>query len=279
MRNKHFLIFFFLLFPILFLPFGVKAIMNSIVIDFVDLSVPNNPPSYETGEVITIGVYGTVDQSGPSDAWAGAEIDFGDGDNERNPGDFTDRNDKFVNGFTHSYGVPGTFILNVRACANDMSGIGIWDASPWNVCVSKSVSITIIGPPICDGICSAGYNVHQDPDCGCLDGDGCCGIGCDDTNDNDCTGTSNTSVNRYRNPLIWDDIITFIWAAIISIFSQSIVLAVLMILIGAYVIATSGGNITRVQLGKRIIIWTIIGYAVMLLARGIIMFIIRFPSS
>jgi len=186
-----------------------------------------------------------------------------------------------------NYSVPGTYMITATLCYLDSSGLGticvppkpFGDSSP--CCMSETAQVIVTGssvvcvPDNCNGICPVGCTVAEDPDCGCLDGDGCCGIGCDSISDDDCP----LGVSRYRNALTWDDIITFIWAGIISIFSQSIVLVVLMILIGAYVIATSGGNIKRVQLGKRIIIWTLIGYTVILLARGIIMFIINAMGS
>jgi len=57
------------------------------------------------------------------------------------------------------------------------------------------------------------------------------------------------------------------------IYGHAIVLVVLFLLVGAYVLATSGGNPERVKRAQRIIFWTIIGYLVMLLAKGIINFI------
>jgi hypothetical protein len=79
-----------------------------------------------------------------------------------------------------------------------------------------------------------------------------------------------TPVDSYRNPLVWSDIPGFIWGAIMYIFGHAIVLLVLFILIGAYVLTTSGGSPQKIKLGKDIIIWAIIGYVIMLLARGII---------
>ena len=171
----------------------------------------------------------------------------------------------------YSYGADGVYSVQARAHAPV-------EDKTW---FSNTVQITIGGMGICDGVCNGvclpacGGDVGRDPDCGCLSGDGCCGLGCDNASDDDCAA----DVVYYRNPLVWNEIIAFVWGAIMYIFGHAIVLAVLMILIGAYVLATSGGNAARVQLGKRIIIWTIIGYVVMLLARGVIMFIIRFPSS
>jgi len=265
---------FFLLFP-----FAVRATVDNVDIDIIELSAPANPPNYETGETIDITISGTETHSGflAAGVWAGGEVDYGNGDSDREPGN--DISGTFTYGFSYSYSNPGTYQITARVCANDMPVIGVWDISPHNVCATKTVTITVVGPSTCDGICPPGLDVSQDPDCGCLDDNGCCGIGCDETNDNDCAAGSSGGTSRYRNPLVWNEIIAFIWGIIMYVFGHAIVLAVLFILIGAYVIASSGGNISRVQLGKRIIIWTIIGYVVMVLARGIIMFIINFMGS
>lgn len=45
----------------------------------------------------------------------------------------------------------------------------------------------------CNGVCSdAGCTTGQDPDCGCADGDGCCGPGCNIGNDSDCAANCAT---------------------------------------------------------------------------------------
>ena len=44
-------------------------------------------------------------------------------------------------------------------------------------------------PDGCSGICPPGCTIVEDEDCACQDDDGCCGIGCDDGNDNDCLPT------------------------------------------------------------------------------------------
>jgi len=57
-----------------------------------------------------------------------------------------------------------------------------------------SISDKIIGEgdvpcipnPNCDGVCVDGCTVLQDPDCGCANGNGCCGIDCDEITDDDC---------------------------------------------------------------------------------------------
>jgi len=53
------------------------------------------------------------------------------------------------------------------------------------------------------------------------------------------------------------------------IFNIAVVLAPLMIIIGAAFLVTSGGDPKRVTTGKTIIIYTLIGLVIVLLARGI----------
>jgi len=59
------------------------------------------------------------------------------------------------------------------------------DGVPDNGC-----SATCVTSGACDGICPTGCSVTQDPDCGCSNSDGCCGItGCNSTNDSDCSAS------------------------------------------------------------------------------------------
>ena len=54
------------------------------------------------------------------------------------------------------------------------------------------------------------------------------------------------------------------------VFWIAMVLAPLMILVGAFYFMTAGGNPERVKTGQKIILWTIVGLAVILFSRGII---------
>ena len=271
MRKSKFVLIFFLFFPVLVFAGEIAGLYR--------LNITPSQAIINTGESIRVNV----------DAWTYGNnvanlvtIDMGNGDaaavNCQSGGQNCSGNTAPV-----TYNVPGNYTITATLCY--MSNTGFTVCTPpvavgVPCCVKETTQVRVMGPVLCsadgcNGNCPAGCAVAEDPDCGCLSGDGCCGIGCDNASDNDCVA----GVSYYRNPLIWDEIISFIWAAIISIFSQSIVLAVLMILVGAYIITTSGGNIIKVQLGKRIIIWTLIGYVVMLLARGIIMFIINTMGS
>lgn len=52
-------------------------------------------------------------------------------------------------------------------------------------------------------------------------------------------------------------------------------LAVLLVMIGGFIILTAGGSPTQLAKGKKIIIFTIVGYAIMAISRGIIALIYK----
>lgn len=66
------------------------------------------------------------------------------------------------------------------------------------------------------------------------------------------------------------DIKDLIEAIINWVFSIGIILAPLMIIIGAFMFLTSAGEPDKVRKAKKIIIWTIIGLAVILFSKGLI---------
>ena len=75
---------------------------------------------------------------------------------------------------------------------------------------------------------------------------------------------------RITNPLVstsFQEMITRIgnW-----IFTLAIGILPIMILIGAYVMTTGGGNPQKRILGKKIIIYAVIGFIIIALTRGII---------
>ena len=53
-------------------------------------------------------------------------------------------------------------------------------------------------------------------------------------------------------------------------FYVAILITPLMIIVGAYYIMTSGGDPERVKLGKGIIVWTLVGFAIIISSRVII---------
>jgi len=80
-------------------------------------------------------------------------------------------------------------------------------------------------------------------------------------------------VNGYDNPLLWKDIPEFIERAIIFFFTIALYSSPLLIIIGAYIMVTSGGIPSRIDFGKKIIIWTLIGLGIMLVSRALIMLV------
>ena len=78
---------------------------------------------------------------------------------------------------------------------------------PIEVAVIVTTTITCT-PDGCNGNCPPGCTVNEDPDCGCLDNDGCCGIGCDFTNDNDCP-TVTLSCTIRNTPCIGNEVCVF----------------------------------------------------------------------
>lgn len=64
---------------------------------------------------------------------------------------------------------------------------------PCGICCESCICV----PDGCNANCPAGCTVAEDPDCGCQDGNGCCGIGCDSTNDNDCPAVGQPPVASF----------------------------------------------------------------------------------
>jgi hypothetical protein len=47
---------------------------------------------------------------------------------------------------------------------------------------------------VCDGVCASGCNPGNDPDCGCVDGNSCCGALCSHSTDSDCAAACGDGV-------------------------------------------------------------------------------------
>jgi len=54
------------------------------------------------------------------------------------------------------------------------------------------------------------------------------------------------------------------------IFKIAIVLAPLMVIIGGFFLVTAGGDLNKVNQAKNLLLWTAIGFAVVLLSKGIL---------
>jgi len=75
---------------------------------------------------------------------------------------------------------------------------------------------------------------------------------------------------NFQNPLQYETFGELIDAIIKFIFYIAVVIAPLMVIIGAFYILTAGGDPKKIGTGKNIIIYTLIGLAIILLARGLI---------
>jgi hypothetical protein len=78
------------------------------------------------------------------------------------------------------------------------------------------------------------------------------------------------SAVEFQNPLEYETFGELIDAIIDFIFYIAIVVSPLMIIIGGFYLLTAGGDPKKVGTGKNIIISTLIGLAIVLLARGLI---------
>ncbi len=79
----------------------------------------------------------------------------------------------------------------------------------------------------------------------------------------------------YPNPLEAENIVEFIQQMTAFFYPILLVLAALFLIIGAYVLITSGGTPSRAELGKKIIVWTLVSVAVMTIAHSLIRLIWR----
>jgi uncharacterized membrane protein len=72
------------------------------------------------------------------------------------------------------------------------------------------------------------------------------------------------------NPLRYNSVEEIINAIINWFFYIAIVLVPLIIVIGAFIILTSAGDSGKVKKGKSLIVWSLIGFAIILFSKGII---------
>lgn len=75
---------------------------------------------------------------------------------------------------------------------------------------------------------------------------------------------------QIENPLQYDTIHEVIEAIANALMWFGIIVVPLLVLVGALVIMTSAGDSARVSRGKKIIFYSLIGLALILLARGVI---------
>lgn len=75
---------------------------------------------------------------------------------------------------------------------------------------------------------------------------------------------------EFQNPLTYGTFGELVDAIVNFIFTIALVLAPLMVIIGAFYIMSAAGDAKKVGTGKTIITYTLIGFAVILFAKGLI---------
>jgi len=73
-----------------------------------------------------------------------------------------------------------------------------------------------------------------------------------------------------HNPLQDNDPMKFLEKMGNWIFTIAITVAPIMILVGAYMFVTAAGNPVKVQNGKKVLLYTLIGFTIMMTSKGII---------
>lgn len=83
------------------------------------------------------------------------------------------------------------------------------------------------------------------------------------------------SAIEFENPLGYDTFQELIYAIIDFLFNLSIPLASLMILVAGFYYITAAGKPERIQTAHKIILWTLIGFLIILSAKGTIWFLME----
>jgi len=78
------------------------------------------------------------------------------------------------------------------------------------------------------------------------------------------------SAVEFQNPLEYETVEELIDKIISFIFYIAVVFAPLMIIIGAFYLLTAAGDPKKIGTGKNIIIYTLIGLVIIMLARGLL---------
>ena len=73
----------------------------------------------------------------------------------------------------------------------------------------------------------------------------------------------------YCNPLSGEGLDSIIDPIIDFIFKISIVIVPVLVIYGAFMIITAAGDVAKVEQAKKIIFWTLVGFIIVLLSRGI----------
>lgn len=79
-----------------------------------------------------------------------------------------------------------------------------------------------------------------------------------------------------KNPLQDSDFMAFLSRLGNWLYTFALVGTPVMILVGAFMLVTSSGNPEKVKSGRQIIMWALIGLAILMTAKGIILLVTEF---
>jgi hypothetical protein len=154
---------------------------------------------------------------------------------------------------------------------------GTWTAYLEGTGCGRWATVVVYAAPTCvtDGKCDHNCPLNcttaaQDPDCECysgpLDPGKCCGIGCNKSSDDDCPAIWNP-LGFGSFPDIIAGVGNFLFWILVSIAS-------IIIIVGGFYLLTSGGDPDKVRTAKKILLYALIGLAIVLFARALI-FVIK----
>ncbi len=75
---------------------------------------------------------------------------------------------------------------------------------------------------------------------------------------------------RIENPLEAESFEVIVNNIIDFIFKIAIVVAPLMVIVGGFLFVTAGGNVQQINRARNLLIWTAIGFLIVLLSKGIL---------
>ncbi len=171
---------------------------------------------------------------------------------------------------------PGSYDCSGNVTSRTFSQTGWWVAE---YCISQQCGSLqpdihclpgeafFVAPPQCgDGI------VNQ-PSEQCDDGNTVSGDGCDANCQLEGVApppSTPTLPTGYDNPLRWNTILEFLSYILRMLFWAGVIILFFVLLIGAYYVITSGGSSTRILAAKKIFLWALVGFVIIILGRTII---------
>jgi hypothetical protein len=82
----------------------------------------------------------------------------------------------------------------------------------------------------------------------------------------------------FPNPWPWKTVPEFIQAIIDYVFKLSMILAPFFIVVGGFFLMTSGGDSSKVDVGKKTITFSVIGLLIVLIAKSLVDLVVNFTK-